>query len=93
MTFYEYWQEKQGQDAATLQRLIEQSQMWVGRRVWVAPTPGVTGSAAPSTYGEIEGIDERGRVKIVVGRSPSNTPLYHFTDVFSLGNLVTLANE
>jgi hypothetical protein len=87
MSFYEYWHEQQAKKAAERQVLIEQSQSWTGRRVWVSAPASVGGTQ----YGEVERIDEQGRVYIVVGYDHADQPRYWTSDVGLLGRSVTLA--
>lgn len=91
MTFHEYWQEQQAQEAVVLRSQIEQAQSWVGCRVRIAPLGLVVGSVHP-TYGEIESIDGRGGVNIVVGYDASGRPRCHGSHVSCLGQSVTLVD-
>ena len=87
--FYEEWHEQQARKAAERQALIEQAQAWVGCRVWVA-----LGKILPSSvYGEVERIDEQGRVFILVGYDSHDQPRYCIADVALLGQQVTRADS
>lgn len=92
MTFFEYWTQKQTQERAEVQALIKQSQHWVGRRVKIAPSRSL-GFLSPEQDGEVERIDERGNVYIVVGFNDVFQPRYYVCSVSMLGQPVTLVEE
>jgi hypothetical protein len=92
MSFYDYWHEKQVREAAEVRVLVEQAQGWIGCRVWIAPTPNM-GLSAKATYGEVESIDERGEVKVLVGYDAADRPHYYTSHVTRLGRLITRATE
>ncbi len=92
MTFYDYWKDKQAQEAEAMRVLIEQAQGWIGCRVWIAPTPRM-GLLAKPTYGEVESIDEWGVVKVLVGYDAAERPQYHTSQVTHLGCMIMMAEE
>ena len=88
VSFYEEWHEQQARKAAERRALIEQAQAWVGCRVWVT----YGGMLLSSDYGEVERIDEHGRVFILVGYDSNDQPCYCIVDVTLLGQKVTRAD-
>jgi hypothetical protein len=84
VSFHEWWQEQQAQKMAARQAAVEQAGAWIGRRVWCRGPDG-------PLYGEIERIDERGVVSVVIGYNRQDQPLYLYSDVELLGRSITLA--
>jgi hypothetical protein len=87
MSFREYWDEQRTRQAAERQAAIEQAQTWVERRVWCSSPYG------SARYGEVAGVDESGRVHVLIGYDQHDQPLYATFDVMSLGRSVWPADE
>jgi hypothetical protein len=84
MGFYEYWHEREARRHAEEQACVKRAHEWIGRRVRVRSFE------VPNhwEYGEVESVDERGMVRILVGYTPDDHPWYVTVSANVLGDKV-----
>lgn len=107
MGFREDWQAWHEQEAGVFRQTIDQArERWQGRRVWVWMTLAAPGSSSPGVpvsafafvspradwvYGQVESVDEVGRVQVLRGYDGQGQALYWWGSLQDLGQTVVLA--
>jgi hypothetical protein len=97
MGFREDWQERQTVALNELHQAVAQArEQWLGRRVWVWANRVdrlYRGYMPEWQYGEVESVEDNGRVKVLYGYTDTGHAVFCSFQVVDLGRLVVLAEE